>query len=116
MAIRVECDVPAGDESFPFGDLFAFVEHARAAGAKPDTPILAVTAPQDDSIVVALRVELDLPPAPAHRSEVRLDGDDVAQLLAVFESIEANEGDARAELSAIQELRHRLTSRALGTA
>jgi hypothetical protein len=52
----------------------------------------------------------------APRPSVRLDVQDIAQLLAVFESIEANEGDARGELAAIQELRQRLTRRMLGTA
>ncbi|ODU05880.1 MAG: hypothetical protein ABS81_06330 [Pseudonocardia sp. SCN 72-86] len=114
MSIRMECDLPYAGESFPFGDLAAFVQQAQTAGADPDTPVVAVTAPQDDAIVVALQVELEGFSLTDRPSDVRLDRGDVAETLAVFEAIEENEGDARMQLAAIRELRQRLTKLAIG--
>jgi hypothetical protein len=96
-----------------FGELLAFVRQVRAAGADSTTPVMAVTPWQDTAMVIGLRVELEQPenrPCP-----VELERGDLAQLLAVFESIEANEGDARAELATIQALRQSLTAQLLSS-
>jgi hypothetical protein len=114
MPIRMECDLPAADESFPCGDLLAFVSQAQAAGAHLNTQVEAVTAPQDDAIVIALRLELEAFPLPGQPSEVRLDRSDVAELLAVLEVIEEGEGDAQAHLATIRGLRQRLTKAVIG--
>ena len=59
MSIRMEWDVPYAGETVPFGDLASFVARAGALGAEANTPVLAATALQDDSVIVAFRVELD---------------------------------------------------------
>jgi hypothetical protein len=89
MSIRIEWDVPYAGESVPFGDLASFVARAGALGGGADTPVLATTAPRDDSIIT------------------------VAEAVAVLEAIEDNEGDARMQLVAIRELRQRLTKLAI---
>jgi hypothetical protein len=55
----MEWDVPYAGETVPFGDLASFVARAGALGAGPDTPVLAAASQQDESVIVALRLELD---------------------------------------------------------
>jgi hypothetical protein len=113
MSIRMEWDVPYAGESVPFGDLASFVARAGALGAEADTPILATTAPQDDSIIVAFRVELDEASLMDRPPIVCLERSDVVEALGVLEAIEDNEGDARVQLAAVRELRQRLTKLAV---
>ena len=109
----MEWDVPYAGESVPFGDLTSFVARAGTLGAEADTPVLATTADQDDSMIVAFRVELD-EVAPTDRPPaVCLDRNEVAEAVAVLEAIEDNEGDARIQLAAIRDLRQRLTKLAI---
>jgi hypothetical protein len=113
MSIRIEWDVPDAGESVPFGDLASFVARAGTLGAEADTPVLATTTHQDDSIIVAFRVELD-EVAPTDRPPVVcLERGEVAEAVDVLEAIEDNEGDARMQLTAIRELRQRLTKLAI---
>jgi hypothetical protein len=97
--IRVEWDVPYAGELVPFGDLASFVARAGALGAEADSPVLAVTAPQDDSIIGALRVKLDVGSPTDRPSVVCLDRSAVAEIVSVLEAIEDNEGDARCNLA-----------------
>jgi hypothetical protein len=113
MSIRVEWDVPYGGESAPFGDLVAFVERSQALGADPDTPVLAVTAPQDDGIGVAFRVDLEVDASAARPSVVSVPRSEVVEAIGVLEAIEDNEGDARMQLAAVRELRQLLTKLAV---
>jgi hypothetical protein len=113
MSIRIEWDAPDPSESVPFGDLVTFVERAHALGAEANTPVLAATAPQDDLVITAFRVELDAASAADRPSFVCLDRSDVADAIAVLEAIEDNEGDARMQLAAVRELRQRLTKLAI---
>jgi hypothetical protein len=113
MSIRIEWDVPYAGESVPFGDLTSFVARAGALGAGADTAVLATTAPQDDSIVVAFRVELDEVTPTDRPPVVCLERGEVAELVAVLEAIEDNDGDARMQLEAVRELRQRLTKLAI---
>jgi hypothetical protein len=113
MSIRVEWDVPYAGESVPFGDLASFVARAGALGAEPNTPVLAATAPQDDSSIIAFRVELDEASPIDRQPVVCLDRSDVVEAIAVLEAIEDNEGDARLQLAAVRELRQRLTKLAI---
>jgi hypothetical protein len=113
MSIRIEWDVPYGGESVSFGDLAAFVARAGALGAGADTPVLAATAPQDDSMITAFRVELDEASPTDRPPVVCLERSEVAEAIAVLEAIEANEGDARMQLAAVRELRQRLTKLAI---
>ena len=113
MSIRIEWDVPYAGESVPFGDLASFVARAGVLGAGADTPVLATTTPQDDSIVVAFRVELDEVTPTDRPPVVCLERTDVAEAVAVLEAIEDNEGDARMQLAAVRELRQRLTKLAI---
>jgi len=109
MSIRIEWDLPYAGESATFGDLASFVARAGALGAEANTPVLAATAPQDDSIMVAFRVELDEAAAIDRQPVVCLERSDVVEALALLEAIEDNEGDARMQLAAVRELRQRLT-------
>lgn len=112
MTSRVEIDLPDGHGSFGFGELAGFVEHARNAGATEETPVIAVPAEQDPSILIALRVEMnELANRPA--AKLRVDRDDVKDLLDLLTEIDDNDGDARSQLHAVRELRQRLTSIAL---
>ena len=113
MSIRIEWDVPYAGESSPFGDLASFVARAGALGAEADTPVLAAPAMQDESIIVAFRVELEESSATDRRSVVCLERSDVVAALGVLEAIEDNEGDARMQLAAVRELRQRLTKLAI---
>lgn len=114
VSIRMEWDVPYPGEKFPFGDLASFVERAQAAGVDAGDDVLAVAADQDDSIMVAFRVEVDDDASPTDRpSVVCLARSDVAHAIAVLEAIEDNEGDARMQLAAVHELRQRLTKLAI---
>ena len=113
MSIRIEWDVPNASESVPFGDLASFVARAGALGASADTQVLATTTPQDDSISVAFRVELDEVTPTDRPPVVCLERSDVAEAVAVLEAIEDNEGDARTQLAAVRELRQRLTKLAI---
>ncbi len=111
MTSRLEFDLPAGDQSVPFGQLHAFVEHVYVAGAGPDTPVLAVGAEQDPSLLIALRVDFDqLAQRPA---DVRLDRADFIELMELLAEIDDNDGDARAHQSTVLALRQRLTRLAL---
>ena len=114
MSIRMEWDVPDAGETVPFGDLASFVARAGALGAGPDTPVLAATAPQDDSIVVFFRLELDeASPLTDRSSVVWVDRSDIVEAVALLEAIEDNDGDARMQLDAVRELRQRLTKLAI---
>lgn len=107
MTSRVEIDLPDGHGTLPFGELASFVEHARQAGATRDTPVVAVPTEQDPSILIALRVEMDeLANQPA---ELRVERDDVKELLDLLAEIDDNDGDARSQLHVVRELRQRLT-------
>ncbi|WP_131771068.1 hypothetical protein [Candidatus Protofrankia californiensis] len=50
-------DLPAGDQAGPFSELRAFAEHLHAAEAAAATPVLAVGAKQDPSLLIVLRVD-----------------------------------------------------------
>lgn len=113
MSIRIEWDPPLPGESVPLGDLASFVERAHALGAEAATPVLAATAPQDDLIIAAFRVELDAASPTDRPSIVCLDRSDVTEAIAMLEAIEDNEGDARMQLAAVRELRQRLTKLAV---
>ena len=113
MSIRMEWDVPYAGETVPFGDLASFVARAGALGAEANTPVLAATALQDDSVIVAFRVELDEASHIDRQPVVCLDRSDVVEAVAVLEAIEDNEGDARMQLDAVRELRQRLTKLAI---
>jgi len=113
MSIRIEWDVPFAGDSVPFGDLASFVARAGALGAGADTPVVAATAPQDDSTLVAFRVELDEVTSTDRPPVVCLERSDVAEAVAVLEAVEDNEGDARMQLAAIREFRQRLTKLAI---
>lgn len=111
MTSRVEIDLPEGDAALPFSKLAGFVEHARMAGATADTPVVAVGAPQEPSILISLRVEMD--GLAVRGADLRIDRDDVKELLDVLAEIDENEGDARAQLHTLRELRQKFTSIAL---
>ena len=111
--MRIEWDVPNASESVPFGDLASFVARAGALGAGADTPVVATSAPQDDSSIVAFRVELDKVTPTDRPPVVCLERSEVGELVAVLEAIEDNEGDARKQLDAVRELRQRLTKLAI---
>jgi hypothetical protein len=114
MPIRIQCDVPFGGESIPFGDLAAFVQQAEAAGADAGTPVLAVTVPQDDAIIDCFQIEIDDPVARnVSGLFVHLERTEVADAIDVLEAIEDNEGDARMQLAAVRALRQRLTKLAI---
>jgi hypothetical protein len=113
VSIRIEWDPPYPGESVPFGDLASFVERAYALGAQADTPVLAATAPKDDLIIAAFRVELDAASATDRPPIVCLERSDVADAIAMLEAIEDNEGDARMQLAAVRQLRQRLTKLAI---
>lgn len=101
MTSRMEFDLPAGDQTVPFGELHAFVEHVYVAGASPDTPVLAVGAWQDPSLLIALRVDFDhLTQRPA---DVRIDHADFIELMELLAEID--DGDARAQQSTVRDLR-----------
>src|SRR5215212_1970942 len=102
MSIRIEWDVPNASESVPFGDLASFVARAGALGAGADTPVLATAALQDDSAIVAFRVELDEVTPTDRPPVVCLERGEVAELVGVLEAIEDNEGDARVQLDAVR--------------
>lgn len=107
----MEFDLPAGDQTVPFGELHAYVEHVYVAGAGPDTPVLAVGAEQDPSLLVALRVDFDqFTQWPA---DVRIDRADFIELMELLAEIDDNDGDARAHQSTVRGLRQRLTRVAL---
>jgi hypothetical protein len=113
MSIRIEWDPPLPGESIPLGDLASFVERAHALGAEADTPVLAATAPQDDLVITAFRVELDAASPTDRPPIVCLDRSDVVDAIGVLEAIEDNEGDARMQLAAVRELRQLLTKLAI---
>ena len=72
---------------------------------------MAVPAVQDESILVALRVEMDeLASRPA---DLRVERDDVKHLLDLLTEIDGNDGDARSQLHVVRALRQRLTHIAL---
>lgn len=114
MAIRMEYDFPAPGDAMPLGDLVTFLQHAEAAGATTDTPVVAATTDLDDAIVVALRVELDGPTdGTTARAVVGLDRQDLVDAVALLEAVEDNDGDARAQLAELRDLRQRLTTLAM---
>jgi len=113
MPIRIEWDPPLPGESIPLGDLASFVERAHALGAEADTPVLAATAPRDDLMIAAFRVELDAASPTGRPPVVCLDRSDVIEAIAVLEAIEDNEGDARMQLAAVREPRQRVTKLAI---
>jgi hypothetical protein len=112
MTSRVEIDLPNGNDSLRFGELANFVEHARNAGATPDTAVMGVGPDQDPDMLIALRVELD--DSPGHAADLRIARQDVKELITVLTAIDDNEGDARNHLATVRELRHRLTDVVIG--
>ncbi|RLK54451.1 hypothetical protein [Actinokineospora cianjurensis] len=110
MTSRLELDLPAGNDTLPFTDLAGFVDHVRAAGANADTPVVAVAAEQDESILIALRVELD--GLAARPATIAVDRADIKDLLT---EIDDNDGDTRSHQQTVRELRQRLTGLALGS-
>ncbi|WP_158893375.1 hypothetical protein [Amycolatopsis anabasis] len=111
MTSRLEFDLPAAGEAVPFGALTAFVEHARHTGIADDAPVTEVSPDQDPEMLVALRIELDrLGERPA---DVRVPRADILELLDVIAEIDENDGDGRAHLATLRELRQRLTHLAI---
>ncbi|MFE6925968.1 hypothetical protein ACFVAV_33495 [Nocardia sp. NPDC057663] len=103
MPSRLEVDLPYPGDTMPFGELEMFVKQAISAGATPDTLVTAVPVDNHDEMVDSLRIEFD------QVGPVRVERQDLAELLGLLAEIEQNDGDARAQLRAIQGLRQRLT-------
>jgi hypothetical protein len=112
MTSRLEIDLPNGNDTLRFGELVSFVDHARNAGATPDTPVMAVGADQDPDMLVALRVEFD-DLAARQPADPQITREDVKELITILATIEDNEGDARSHLGTVRELRDHLTDIAL---
>ena len=109
--------MPFGGESLPFGDLAAFVHQAESGGAIAASEALAVLVPNDDTIIDCLQGEIDDSRSDSRSDAaapfIRLDATEVAEAIDILEAIEENEGDARMQLSAVRELRRRLTRLAI---
>jgi len=95
----------------PFAEVAAFVDHARRAGVADDTPVLGIAPVQDTDMLVALRIELS--PGGKLPDEVRVSRSDLLALLDIADAIEANDGDAREQQTALRDLRQRLTQAAI---
>lgn len=112
MTSRLEIDLPSGNDTLRFGELANFVDHARNAGATPDTQVTAVGADHDPDMLVALRVEFD-DLAARQPADPQITREDIKELIAVLTAIEDNEGDARNHIGTVRELRDHLTDIAL---
>ncbi|QSB14028.1 hypothetical protein JQS43_21195 [Natronosporangium hydrolyticum] len=103
MAVRARVEI---DDSLTFGDLYQFVDLARASNTPPDTKVTLVPASdrEPDLGIGGLEVEVTIA---GLDSQFRPSTDEVRQLLEVIESA-AEDGDARGVLPELQEWRDRL--------
>lgn len=100
MTSRVEIDLPEGHSTLAFGELAGFVDQARNAGVSPDTSVIAVPAEQDPSILIALRVEME--ELVNHPADLRINREDVKELLDLLIEIDGNDGDARSQMHVVR--------------
>lgn len=116
VPIRMELEMPAAGDSLSFAELREFVGAVEAAhnGHDEDLPVEAVAPIQDDAMIVALRVELDVTTGTSRTSAVRLDRQTLAQLIEVLQGIADTEGDARGLLGKLSELRRELVDIGVG--
>lgn len=91
QAFRYEIVVGA---SSPFSEIASFVDRARDAGAKAETPVQAVPVFQDESIIDYLAIELD---AATHvaTTTVAVPITVVRQLRDLLGDLQASDGDVR---------------------
>ncbi len=107
VTTHIEIALPEGDGTFPFQKLNEFVFHCKSLGAEDDTPVTAVSAAQEPSIVIGLRVDFEQ--MKRHSPCIEVTREAVDDLLQLFESIALNEYDARKSENEIARL-HRLLS------
>ena len=86
------------------GDLYNFVDAARAAGIPADRAVEEVTASQDESLIVGLAV--DVPSLDGR--VVTLTQDERVEFADALADVISSQGDARGVLDEIQRLRDRL--------
>ncbi|MFI7192522.1 hypothetical protein ACIBQ0_22530 [Nocardia nova] len=106
MPSRLDLEIPYPGHSFSFGELEQFVKVALSHGATADTAVAAVPVHNTDDVIDCLRIEFDAPGA------AQVEREDLAELLNLLSEIESNDGDARAQLRAVQDIRRRLTGEA----
>jgi hypothetical protein len=97
--MRLTVDLPLS-----WGDLYNFVDAARAAGIPADRAVEEVTASQDESLIIGLAV--DLPGLDGR--VVTLAHDERVEFADALSRVVSSQGDARGVLDEIQGLRDRL--------
>ncbi len=100
---RLELELPYPGNTMPFGELEMFVEQALTAEATSDTPVTAAPVENNDEMLDSLRVES------GRSGPAQVERRDLDEELGLLTEIEQNDGDARAQLGAIHDLRRRLT-------
>lgn len=101
MSMKVSIDT----YGMTFGDLYNFVDLARGAGIAPDQEVTQVMVPNDDSILDKFEVELT---SGQIRTSPDLSGLDIDHLTKAIGLVIESDGDARAVLPELKELRDRL--------
>lgn len=97
MTLRLSLDL----YEMTYGQLFDFVEAARAAGVSRATEVLQVPVENEDNIIDRFEIELTSLPGKARV----ISAEDAEAHAATLESVIDSEGDARSELSRLQDLR-----------
>lgn len=100
MTVRISVNL----HQLTWGDLYALVDVAIGAGVSPADYVQMELSPQDDETPVALQLDVE----DATRRSVTLDEDERLSFAAVLALIVAKDGDARAELQRLDNLRDRL--------
>ncbi|MFC9472090.1 hypothetical protein ACFTS5_07850 [Nocardia sp. NPDC056952] len=102
MGLKVSIDL----YELSFGDLYDFVDLARGAGITNDVKVTQVPIENHDEFSID-RFEVELP-SDNVRKAVNLAGLDRDHLADVLEEVISSDGDARAALIDLKELRERL--------
>lgn len=103
MALHIRVDL----DGLTFGDLYGFVDLARAGKVDPKTPVeqFPVSEVDPDRGIGGLDVEVALIDAGV---PVTLSPDDARVLASILDSVIAEEGDARGALGEMRQWRDRL--------
>lgn len=102
MGLKVSVDL----YELSFGDLYDFVDLARGAGITHDAKVTQVPIENRDEYSID-HFEVELPSGNV-RKAVDLAGIDRDHLAEVLEAVISSDGDARAALSELKELRDHL--------
>jgi len=100
----VRIKIELGISGVAAGELYQFVDTARAGGVEPERQVEVVTDHHDPSIIEGLELEVDLAGGAGSRP-ILLTPAQIADVVSVLDVIEREEGDARGVMVDLMALR-----------